>query len=223
LQHIIARLPVVAMSGATLNDDLSRITVDNAGGIRELIEHLVRAHGLRTLQFVGPTFDADRMERYESFRATLRAAKLPVPRKALAPTGDYQTMLTDLLGRNALPDAFVCVNDEVALALTQALRDADIDVPGRVAVTGFDGIVAGRLISPALTTVRQPMATMGALAVQILIDHIEHPDRPKTLRQLPVQLMLHESCGCAPKGTADVTPISARRRIETAEVPASAG
>ena len=71
--------------------DLSRVSVDNAGGMRELTEHLINSHGLRDLRFVGSIAAADRMERFAAFRATLRAAKLPVPRKPLAATVEYRS------------------------------------------------------------------------------------------------------------------------------------
>ena len=195
IRRVAERLPVVLMCEPG-DDALSRVSVDNAGGMRELTEHLVDAHGLRDLRFVGPTYDSDRRERYDAFRAALRAAKLPVPRRPLAPAGNHRELIADLLDRSALPEAFVCVNDEVALALMDVLEEAEIDVPGQVAVTGFDGIVAGRLISPQLTTVRQPMEAMGATVVRLLIDRIEQPDAPTTSECLPVQLVLRESCGC---------------------------
>ena len=205
LHRIAARLPVAVLSESRPDDDLSRVSVDNTAGMRELTEHLIGSHGYRELLFVGPMYDADRVERFDAFKDTVRAAGLPVPRESLATsggfremarTGIYREMVADLTSRNALPDAFVCVNDEVALALMDALRDARIDVPGQVAVTGFDGIVAGRLVSPALTTVRQPMAAMGVLAVELLVDRIKHPDQQPTSRKLPVKLVLRESCGC---------------------------
>ena len=90
------------------------------------------------------------------------------------------------------------MNDEAALDLMDALRELGVDVPGQVAVTGFDGIVAGRLISPPLTTVRQPMAALGAAAVDVLIDHIERPTEPSEFRHLPVRLVIRQSCGCRP-------------------------
>jgi len=208
LRRLAARLPVVLLTGLTHDDDLSRISVDNTGGMRELTEHLISSHGLRELRFVGSIEAADRMERFAAFRAALRAAKLPVPRRPLAATVDYPSLgarlratVADLVARDTLPDAFVCVTDEVALVVMDALRDAGVGVPGRVAVTGFDGLVAGRLVTPELTTVRQPMATMGALVAKALIDRIERPDEPTMTRRLPVQLVLRESCGCPPKLT----------------------
>ncbi|MFC7597599.1 LacI family DNA-binding transcriptional regulator [Terrabacter sp. GCM10028922] len=198
LRHIAERLPVVLMSQPG-DDTLSRVCVDNVGGMRALIQHLVQVHGLRDLRFVGPTFDSDRKERFDAFRATLRAAKLPVPRDPMAAAGNYREAIADLTHRQAIPDAFVCVTDEVALELMDTLREAKIDVPGQVVVTGFDGIVAGRLISPQLTTVRQPMEAMGATVVRLLIDRIDQPDASTASETLPVQLLLRESCGCPPQ------------------------
>jgi LacI family transcriptional regulator len=107
-------------------------------------------------------------------------------------------MVSDLLSRDALPEGFVCESDEVALALMDALRDLGVDVPGQVAVTGFDGIVAGRIASPQLTTVRQPMAAIGVEAVKILVDRIERPLEPPRSRSFPVHLVVRQSCGCPP-------------------------
>ena len=196
LHRTAERLPVVVLSESTGEGDLSRISVDNAGGVRDLTDHLINSHGARTLQFVGPIFDADRSDRFNAFRATLRAAMLPVPRTPLAADGDHRAMVIDLNNRNALPDAFVCGSDEVALTLMDTLRDLEVDVPGDVAVTGFDGLVAGRLASPQLTTVRQPMAAMGAMVVEALIHRIEHPQEPTQSRHFPVEVVLRESCGC---------------------------
>lgn len=196
LHRTAERLPVVVLAASTGDDDLSRISVDNPGGMRDLTDHLIKSHGARSLQFVGPIHDADRLDRFNSFRAALRAAKLPVPRKPIAADGDHRAMVMDLNDRNALPDAFVCVTDEVALTLMDTLSALGVDVPGMVAVTGFDGLVAGRLVSPQLTTVRQPMAAMGAMAVEALIRRIEHPKEPTSTRRFPVHLVVRESCGC---------------------------
>ena len=195
VRRVAERLPVVLLSGPG-DDALSTVRVDNAAGMRALTRHLVDTHGLRHLRFVGPTYDSDRMERYDAFRDTLRTAKLPVARRPLAAAGDHREAISDLMERNELPDAFVCVNDDVALALMDTLRELKIDVPGQVAVTGFDGIVAGRLVSPQLTTVRQPMEAMGATVVRVLIDRIEHPEAPSVSECLPVQFVARESCGC---------------------------
>ena len=76
------------------------------------------------------------------------------------------------------------------------LRLAGSAVPRDVAVVGFDGIVAGRIGHPTLTTVRQPMEQMGREVVDILIDRLDTPELPPARRRLPTRLILRESCGC---------------------------
>lgn len=199
LRRIAERLPVVVLSESRLAGDLPQIDVDNSGGMRDLVEHLVHSHDLRDLAFVGALIDTDRVERFAAFQATLRAAGLQPPLASLGVTGDYRAMTRDLTDRDAWPDAFVCESDEVALAVMDTLRDIGVDVPEQVAVTGFDGIVAGRVSSPQLTTVRQPMTAMGAEAVKILVDRIERPQERAPSRCFPVQLVVRQSCGCPPE------------------------
>ena len=103
-----------------------------------------------------------------------------------------------LLAKGDLPQAFVCATDPVALTVMDVLQAAGVSVPQQVAVTGFDGIAAGRMARPALTTVRQPMEQLGRAAVDILIHRIADPDGEPVSRQFPVQLVLRESCGCRP-------------------------
>jgi len=86
----------------------------------------------------------------------------------------------------------------VALDILEILAGRGVRVPAEVAVTGFDGIVAGRVARPALTTVRQPMVDMGRLVVEVLLRHLADPARPPDFRELPVQVVVRETCGCAP-------------------------
>ncbi|HMO12038.1 MAG TPA: substrate-binding domain-containing protein, partial [Actinotalea sp.] len=83
-----------------------------------------------------------------------------------------------------------------ALDLVAALREVGVDVPGQVAVTGFGGVVAGRIADPALTTVRQPMEAMGRLAVDVLMASLADPEAPLVDHVLPVRPLIRRSCGC---------------------------
>ena len=80
-----------------------------------------------------------------------------------------------------------------------ALARRRINVPGDVAVTGFDDVPVARHLHPPLTTVRQPMQEMGATAFDVLYSRIStgHGDADVVL---PVQLMVRESCGCTASG-----------------------
>jgi LacI family transcriptional regulator len=67
-----------------------------------------------------------------------------------------------------------------------------------VAVTGFDDILVSGLMTPTLTTVRQPLRSLGRAAVQRLLDRIGTPALPVHSEILPTHLVVRASCGCEP-------------------------
>jgi LacI family transcriptional regulator len=199
LAAIAKQIPVVEVSEPSADDGLSYVSVDNRGGMRALTEHLIAEHGHQRLVFVGQTRSQDVAERFKGFRSALRAHDLPPQKAALTAPGDVEQEAAQLCAdwtRDGLPQAVVCATDQQALAVVDQLQSLGVRVPEDVAVTGFDGIVAGRLSQPALTTVRQPMEELGRTAVTLLVDRLNDPDAPASHRKLPVQLLLRQSCGC---------------------------
>jgi LacI family transcriptional regulator len=174
--------------------------------MRRLVEHLIEDHGLRNFWFAGPVDDYDRLARHKGFLDALEAAGLAAPDGVVlgGTTGrsDAREALTALLadkaGRQRLPEAIVCANDQTALGVIEGLTEAGVRVPEEVAVTGFDGIDAGRFMQPALTTVRQPMDLLGRVAVELLSKRMGEVPVACEHRVLPVQVLLRESCGCTP-------------------------
>jgi LacI family transcriptional regulator len=190
----LKRLPVVVVAGR-LEDDLGRVDqvrVDNAGGITALTRHLVEVHGHGEFLYVGgPADSPDGAERLHAFR---RAASGRVVH------GDFtqHSGLAIAETLSPLPEAIVCANDQMAIGVMAGLRRRGIDVPGEVAVTGFDDLELGRHLS--LTTVRQPMQPIGAAAVRLLEQRLLEPDRPPNDLRLPTTLRIRTSCGCPADG-----------------------
>jgi DNA-binding LacI/PurR family transcriptional regulator len=182
LTHVARRIPVVAFSTPPVADGL------------------VGEHGMRDLAFVGRLTTPDYAERFAGFTDGLAAAGLPVPAEPLDATDLAEPhrleVVAALADTDRLPRALVCASDQIALAVLDLLAARGVPVPDRVAVTGFDGILAGRLARPALTTVRQPMTAMGRLAVQVLVRHAGAPAEEPESHRLPVQVVTRASCGC---------------------------
>ena len=63
-------------------------------------------------------------------------------------------------------------------------------------MTGFDDIHLGALVTPALTTVHQPMRLLGERACALLLERIDDPGLPRRVERLPTRLIVRESCGC---------------------------
>ena len=72
-----------------------------------------------------------------------------------------------------------------------------MDVPGEVAVTGFDDIPVARRLRPGLTTVRQPIQELGATAFELLESLVRNGQPEPRDVVLPTSLIVRESCGCA--------------------------
>ncbi|MEN1975740.1 LacI family DNA-binding transcriptional regulator [Cellulomonas sp. P4] len=200
LEHVARRIPVVAFSMPPVADGLHHVTVDNRAGMRDLVGHLVGDHHLRDLAFVGRLSTPDYADRFAGFQEALGAAGIDVPSEPLDPTDLAEPhrleVVAALADADRLPRALVCASDQTALAVLDLLAARGVPVPDRVVVTGFDGILAGRLARPTLTTVRQPMAAMGRLAVQVLVRHAGAAGGEPESHRLPVQVVRRRSCGC---------------------------
>jgi LacI family transcriptional regulator len=92
-----------------------------------------------------------------------------------------------------MPRAIVCANDQTALGLMEALQAYGIRVPEDVLVTGFDGIEAGALATPRLTTIRQPMDDLGRAAIQVMARRLDDREQAPLSIRLPVKVLLRES------------------------------
>ena len=94
---------------------------------------------------------------------------------------------------DALPDAFVCGNDELALGVLSGLGAAGVDVPGQVLVTGWDDVMAARYAG--LTTVRQPMRELGGTAARLLDEVITGGRAEPRHVVLPTELVVRTTSG----------------------------
>ena len=201
LRTISRTMPVVLLSAAPSEDDHHRVLVDNMGGMQTLIAHLIDDHGIRDLGFVGSIEPSDAAERFRGMGLAMAERGLtppeaPIDSSTLAER-DSLARVAELAAQRRLPRALVCTNDQLALVTMEVLRGAGLDVPTDVAVTGFDGVLAGRLSTPTLTTVRQPLESMGRIAARILAEEYAAPSKGPRRYRLGTRLEIRASCGCA--------------------------
>jgi LacI family transcriptional regulator len=202
LRTLARRTPVVVIAGQADEPDLDVVSADNAAGIGALAGHLIETHGHRDLCFVaGPADSPDARERLTAFRRAAAARAGCRVGRVLA--GDFSeasgaAAARNLLARGPLPDAIACANDQMAIGVLAELRRAEVRVPEDVAVTGFDDIYASRILSPALTTVSQPLRELGRRAARRLRARIEDRRLAPQAEILPTRLIIRASCGCPP-------------------------
>jgi LacI family transcriptional regulator len=200
IARLAAAVPVVTLAGKPGRGSMN-VRCDNETGMRELVRHLVMEHGYRSLAYLSGRSDSpDNRSRAHAFEAEATAAGVrvysgPEWQGNYSAAGGAKVVTTLLDAGREMPRAIVCANDQTALGVMHALARRGIRVPGEVAVTGFDDVPVARHLHPPLTTIRQPMQELGAMAFDVLYSRIS-TGKGESDVMLPVQLIIRESCGC---------------------------
>jgi DNA-binding LacI/PurR family transcriptional regulator/serine phosphatase RsbU (regulator of sigma subunit) len=186
------------------------VLVDNAGGMSLVLEHLIVAHRKRRIAFIrGPSASSEAERRFQVYRQLLEQHGIAFD-PALVVAGDFRResgaqAAAELCARRVKFDALVAANDCMALTALDVLLSRGFDVPGEVAVTGFDDIEDGQFSAPALTTVRQPIYESALRAGQLLATMLRGEKNPPSVT-LGTQLVVRESCGCTDRAPGDDEP-----------------
>ncbi len=187
----------LASTGADLPNGCIR--ADETRGIESLVEHLVE-QGCRRLAYLnGPPIASNAIRRLVASRGVHAAARTSdvVARLRHYSSGVHgwrsgKDLAAAIVQDRLRPDAVICFDDKLALALMGALRDVNLRVPDDMTVVGFDDIPFAELANPRLTTVAQPSAEMGRLAAAMLLEAVENGHVPPSVT-LPVELVIRES------------------------------
>jgi LacI family transcriptional regulator len=150
------------------------ILPDNAGGARALARALVDLGHRRFALISGPPLLTATRDRIEGFSAGLAEHGLALAPDAILP-GDFtreggMATMQRLLDRGTRATCVVALNDAMAIGALRVLRARGIAVPEDLSIVGFDDIPATVDTFPPLSTVRIPMAEMGALAVRLALE-----------------------------------------------------
>lgn len=192
-------LPCVVIGDAGGHAGVSRVDVDDAAAARELVGRLLELGHRRIAFLPGDGDSASTRRRLRGYRQALKERGVAF-RKEWAPPGKYDEAsgharsLGLLTGPpEARPTAIFGGNDQIALGAVRAARDLGLQVPRDVSVAGFDDGPLALACNPSLTTVRQPLRTMGERAVELLLGQIEGRSQPGVVQVLPVELVTRGS------------------------------
>lgn len=209
-RNLPGALPAVLINTCIDLPGHASFVVDNFGGAQTMTKHLVAA-GRKRIAFIGgPEGNHEAQERLRGYRSGLK-----VGMRELVFEGDFSEVSGWSAGRRIAqakqrPDAVFAANDMMAVGCLGALAEVGLRVPEDIALVGFDDIPIARYVTPALTTIRVPIAALGAAALDALSRAIELQASEKdealaALRKLdappsvmPVELVVRGSCGTGP-------------------------
>lgn len=196
-----ANVPVI--STGRKDDNAYFVGSDNYNGAKDLYTHLVEKHGISHLMFIaGNSNNNDSNIRLDTLREVmdehgLDAGNVDVFYSMWEPKFIVDYIHERFEDRNVpLPDAFVCANDTLAIAVCLALEEVGYEVPADTIVTGFDNDFTAEIYSPSITSVDQRFVDIGAYALRLLMDVMDGNKRNREM-YVACELFESESCGCS--------------------------
>ncbi|WP_329742207.1 LacI family DNA-binding transcriptional regulator [Dyella sp. A6] len=192
-------LPAVLLNSAVKNPEHAVLNIDNFAGTYAMVRHLLGLGHKRITFIAGPKDNYDAHQRVEGFRAAM--GELMPGNAVRVIKGDFSEKSGYLAGREVLaartrPQAVFAANDMMAVGCLQAFKEAGLDVPGDIALAGFDDIPIARYVTPPLSTVRVRIADLGKNAMDMLADLMDRPGQSAaSVHTLGCDIVVRESCG----------------------------
>jgi LacI family transcriptional regulator len=195
-------VPVVAIAGHRQIEGVTNVVLDHARAAELTLNHLY-ALGHRHIAFMrGQPFSSDSNARWNGIVAVAEQLGLEIKpelvvsldRDMTSPELGYP-VIQQLLATRLPFTALVAFNDISAIGSIRALQDFNLRVPDDVSVIGFDDIKAAAYTLPRLTTIRQPLAEIGRIATQSLLNLIHGTLAPHSEIAVEPELIVRESTG----------------------------
>jgi LacI family transcriptional regulator len=201
LEHPIP-VPVVAVAGHQHIEGVTNVVLDHARAAELALTHLYSL-GHREIAFMrGQPFSSDSDERWKGLVASAKRLGIEIkPELVITLDRDMSSpelgypVVQQLLATRKPFTALVTFNDISAMGSIRALQDSGLRVPADVSVIGFDDIKAAAYTMPRLTTINQPLAEIGRIATQCLLNRIHDTATPRDEIMVEPKLVVRESTG----------------------------
>jgi len=190
---------IVTLDRPAPDSRFDSVVVNNRAGARAGVTHLIE-HGHRKIAFLGLnkalfTFQA----RYGGYKEAMTKAGLEAESYVDCVSQENTiTAVHSLLTDADPPTALFAGNNLTMRYMLHALNVLRVEVPGRIALAGFDDFDIADVLQPALTVIRQPVYQIGETAANLLFERIARGQFPAKGHRvvLPLELVIRRSCGC---------------------------
>jgi LacI family transcriptional regulator, galactose operon repressor len=190
--------PLVLIGRHPYFQDVTYVDFENREWAREAVAHLVGL-GHRRIAVVNGTLQTESGQaRRDGYKQALLEAGIPISAELIVDGfyldwAGYEATLR-LLDLADPPTAIFAANDAMASGALRAIAQRRLRVPQDIAVVGFDDVPQAGRASPPLTTVHQPVEAIGAAAVKLVLERMNHPGQVAQVR-VPGHLVVRDSSG----------------------------
>lgn len=199
LEHPMS-VPVVAVAGHRRIEGVTNVVLDHHRAA-ELALHHLHSLGHRHIAFMrGQPFSSDSDYRWKSIVQAAKKLRISIrpelvvrlDRDVISPELGYPVVQQLLMSKVPFT-AMVAFNDISAMGAIRSLQDFNLRVPEDVSVVGFDDIKSAAFSTPRLTTIRQPLADMGRIAAQCVLNRIHDTAVSRDVITVEPELVIRES------------------------------
>ncbi|MCR5256394.1 MAG: GGDEF domain-containing protein [Acetatifactor sp.] len=184
------------------------VGVENYRAMKAIVEHFIVKHGFTKIDYIsGPEKNTDSQIRLAAYCDALIDHGISVEQRRIS-KGSFDIFH----GREAaekllksgreFPEAIVCANDQIAIGVSNVLKERGIKIPEQICVSGFDNMFEARNYLPRITTVDRSLSNVGKAAVKI-IDEAGRGLKPSESELFSAKPIFSESCGCSSCEKAD--------------------
>ncbi|MGE5788794.1 MAG: LacI family DNA-binding transcriptional regulator, partial [Myxococcales bacterium] len=203
-----APLPVVSISAQVAG--VPSLMIDNRRGQEIVVDHLIEAHRCRRIAYIrGPSTSVEAQARLEGYESSLRRHGIALDPELILDGNFWLDSGIDaaraLMARGVKVDALAAANDNMAFGAMDALKAKGVRIPEDVRVVGFDDVPLARITAPSLTTVRQPLISMGHAAIQMLHEQLDGRE-VQSVQSFELELVQRQSCGCGYRVEGSIRP-----------------
>jgi DNA-binding LacI/PurR family transcriptional regulator len=198
-------VPVVSVDD--IIPGIPSVVGDNDGGIRMMMDHMIKVHGKKRLAFIrGPENSSIAEMRFNAYKDTLLANGIGLDQTIISQAASWMDIdsIKNLIDEKAGSiDCIISVSDYKAIAVLSYLRHLGVRVPDDITVVGYDNDQMGKVLSRPLTTIDPDHERSVACGLDLLRDAVKGITPPmKTV--IPGRLIVRETCGCLSTCTGSV-------------------
>lgn len=194
--------PIVNGNERIDSDHIVQVAVDNVAAAKMAVEHLISLGHKKIAAVTGPSDVPSSNERLLGYQQALEAAGLSFDAQ-LVVQADYDAITGMQAARKLLllkdrPTAVFCFDDDTAIGVMKLYQQQGFSIPQDVSIMGFDDIQYAEFVTPALTTVHQPLEEIGKTCINLLLQQLAGQAVAPGRQFLPFELKIRGSTGPAP-------------------------
>ncbi|HTG71963.1 MAG TPA: LacI family DNA-binding transcriptional regulator [Candidatus Udaeobacter sp.] len=181
-----------------MNSDV--IMTHNIRGAYTATEHLIK-HGYEKIAIItGPSSISTGKDRLIGYTRAFEDYDV-IGREELVKEGAFTKesgydKMKELMEQEIKPDAVFISNNSMTLGAYKYLKEANIDIPGQIAVLGYDDPDWAEIVDPPITTIRQPAYQLGVNAGNLMLARIKEKEVKREIMYMDTELIIRRSCGC---------------------------